>query len=78
LDTALLRGIKTKGSGSFTPIGKVVRSAPDDNGETTARVETYGPFDLEHVAHGTVLFSNGLIDSDSEAARHPREASRVR
>jgi hypothetical protein len=77
LDTALLRGVKTKGPGSFTPIGKVVHSAPDANNERTARVDTYGRFDLEHVAAGTVLFSNGLIDSDQESAGQPRKASRA-
>jgi hypothetical protein len=68
LDTALLRGIKTKGPGSFTPIGKVVQGAPNDNNERIAHVDTYGPFDLEHVAAGTVLFTNGLIDADQKSA----------
>jgi hypothetical protein len=75
LDTALLRGIKTKGAGAFTPIGKVVRSTPNENNEVTAHVQTYGPYDLEHVAPGTVLFSNGLIDDDSRTATD-RVASR--
>jgi hypothetical protein len=77
LDTALLRGIKTKGPGSFTPIGKVVHSAPNENNERTAHVDTYGPFALERVAAGTVLFSNGLIDSDQESAGQPRKTSRA-
>lgn len=76
LDTALLRGIKTKGPGSFQPIGKVAVNRSSDNGEHSAHVDTYGPYDLDHLPNGLVLFSNGLVDAEGESVSQSRKASR--
>lgn len=71
--TDRLAGIFPQGVGVMSRVGKVVVRRTDDGGYA-ADVHTYGPYDLENLENGMVLYANGTLDQHP-AENHPRQKS---